>query len=295
MAKKTIIKNGSEVYKGQSELKRAFVELSKNKLAMLGLYIFVFELIIALISPLIMPYDYTAMDSTALRQAPSAAHWFGTDNLGRDILSRIMYGGRYSLTMGLIATCLSTFIGMAIGAIAGYAGGAVDNIIMRILDVIQSLPGMLLTIVISAVLGSGWFNTILALSVGGIPGAARMLRGNMLKQREAEYIEAARSINCSSRRIILNHLIPNSFSANIIGLTMGVGATITTAASLSFIGLGVQPPIPDWGAMLSGARQFIRQSPHMVIFPGLAIAVTVFALNILGDGVRDAFDPKLKK
>ncbi len=295
MAKKTIIKNGSEVYKGQSELKRAFVELSKNKLAMLGLYIFVFELIIALISPLIMPYDYTAMDPTALRQAPSAAHWFGTDNLGRDILSRVMYGGRYSLTMGLIATCLSTFIGMAIGAIAGYAGGAVDNIIMRILDVIQSLPGMLLTIVISAVLGSGWFNTILALSVGGIPGAARMLRGNMLKQREAEYIEAARSINCSSRRIILNHLIPNSFSANIIGLTMGVGATITTAASLSFIGLGVQPPIPDWGAMLSGARQFIRQSPHMVIFPGLAIAVTVFALNILGDGVRDAFDPKLKK
>ena len=295
MAKKTIIKNGSEVYKGQSELKRAFVELSKNKLAMLGLYIFVFELIIALISPLIMPYDYTAMDPTALRQAPSAAHWFGTDNLGRDILSRVMYGGRYSLTMGLIATCLSTFIGMAIGAIAGYAGGAVDNIIMRILDVIQSLPGMLLTIVISAVLGSGWFNTILALSVGGIPGAARMLRGNMLKQREAEYIEAARSINCSSRRIILNHLIPNSFSANIIGLTMGVGATITTAASLSFIGLGVQPPLPDWGAMLSGARQFIRQSPHMVIFPGLAIAVTVFALNILGDGVRDAFDPKLKK
>ena len=197
--------------------------------------------------------------------------------------------------MGIIATAISSVIGIVIGAVAGFAGGWTDNIIMRALDVIQSLPGMLLTIVMSAVLGSGYFNTILALSVGAIPGQARMLRANMLKQRKAEYIEAAYSINCSPARIIFTHLVPNSISANIVGMTMGVAHTIIQAASLSFIGLGVQPPTPDWGAMLSGARAFIRKSPHMVIFPGLAIAVTVLAVNMLGDGIRDALDPKLKK
>lgn len=286
---------GSErVYKGQSEFKRAMIQLSQNKTAMLGLTIFIIELLLALFAPLIMPYDYNFMDAKAMKQAPSAAHWFGTDNLGRDIFSRILYGGRYSLTMGVIATFISSCVGMSIGAVAGYVGGKVDNLIMRCLDVIQSLPGMLLAIVVSSVLGSGWFNTVLALSIGGIPGAARMLRANMLKQREAEYIEASRSINCSNVRIVVQHLIPNSMSANIVQMTMGVAMTITMAASLSFIGLGVQPPIPDWGAMLSGARQFIRQYPHMVVFPGLAIAVTVLSLNMLGDGIRDAMDPKLK-
>lgn len=288
------VKNENAAYKGQSEFKRAMLQLSRNKLAMLGVYILILEIVLCILAPKICRYDYMTMDPMALRQAPSAAHWFGTDELGRDILSRILYGGRYSISMGFLATIISTLIGMAIGAVAGYAGGTVDNLIMRFLDVIQSLPSMLLTIVISAVLGSGWFNTILALSVGGIPGAARMLRGNMLKQREAEYIEAAHSINCSNLRIVLLHLIPNCFSANIVGLTMGIGGTIVMASSLSFIGLGVQPPTPDWGAMLAGARQYIRMYPHMVIFPGLAIALTVLATNILGDGVRDAFDPKLK-
>ena len=282
-------------HKGQSEFSRFVYQLSKNKMAMIGLVILLIEVLIAIFATQIAPYGYQEIDPTALRQAPSAKHWFGTDEIGRDIFSRVVVGTRYSLSMGIIATAISSVIGIVIGAVAGFAGGWTDNIIMRALDVIQSLPGMLLTIVMSAVLGSGYFNTILALSVGAIPGQARMLRANMLKQRKAEYIEAAYSINCSPARIIFTHFVPNSISANIVGMTMGVAHTIIQAASLSFIGLGVQPPTPDWGAMLSGARAFIRKSPHMVIFPGLAIAVTVLAVNMLGDGIRDALDPKLKK
>ena len=278
-----------------AEFKRIMKQMKKNKMAMLGLIIFLIELILLVLAPVIIPYDYTAMDIMAIQQGPSAQHWFGTDELGRDIFSRILYGGRYSVTMGLISVAISTTVGMSIGAIAGYFGGQVDNVIMRVLDVIQSLPAMLLTIVISAALGSGYFNTILALSVNGLPASARMLRAQMMKVRDSEYIEAAVSINCSRFRIITSHLITKSLSANIVQATMAVANMIVMAASLSFIGLGVQPPTPEWGAMLSGARQFIRQCPHMVIAPGLAIAITILALNLLGDGLRDALDPKLKR
>ena len=281
--------------KKQSELRRVLHQMRKNKLAMLGLIIFLAELLLVALAPLISPYDYAAMDIMAIQQGPSSAHLLGTDELGRDILSRILYGGRYSITMGLLSVLISTSVGMTIRAIAGYFGGWVDNIIMRLLDIIQSLPAMLLTIVISAALGSGYFNTILALSVNGLPAAARMLRANMMKERDNEYIEAAVSINCSKFRIITSHLVPNSLSANIVQATMGVANMIVMAASLSFIGLGVQPPTPEWGAMLSGARQFIRQCPHMVIAPGMAIAITILALNLMGDGLRDALDPKLKQ
>ena len=281
--------------KKQSELRRVLHQMRKNKLAMLGLIIFLAELLLVALAPLISPYDYAAMDIMAIQQGPSSAHLLGTDELGRDILSRILYGGRYSITMGLLSVLISTSVGMTIGAIAGYFGGWVDNIIMRLLDIIPSLPAMLLTIVISAALGSGYFNTILALSVNGLPAAARMLRANMMKERDNEYIEAAVSINCSKFRIITSHLVPNSLSANIVQATMGVANMIVMAASLSFIGLGVQPPTPEWGAMLSGARQFIRQCPHMVIAPGMAIAITILALNLMGDGLRDALDPKLKQ
>ena len=275
-----------------AEFKRIVKQMKKNKMAMLGLIIFLIELILLVLAPVIIPYDYTAMDIMAIQQGPSAQHWFGTDELGRDIFSRILYGGRYSVTMGLISVAISTTVGMSIGAIAGYFGGQVDNVIMRVLDVIQSLPAMLLTIVISAALGSGYFNTILALSVNGLPASARMLRAQMMKVRDSEYIEAAVSINCSRFRIITSHLIPNSLSANIVQATMAVANMIVMAASLSFIGLGVQPPTPEWGAMLSGARQFIRQCPHMVIAPGMAIAITILALNLLGDGLRDYLDPR---
>lgn len=281
--------------KKQSEFARVLKQLRKNKTAMLGLIIFIIELILILLAPAIIPYDYAAMDMTAIQQKPSLQHLFGTDELGRDIFSRVLYGGRYSITMGLFSVLISTVAGMTIGAIAGYFGGQVDNIIMRVLDVIQSLPAMLLTIVISAVLGPGYVNTIIALSVNGMPAQARMLRAQMMRVRENEFVEAAQAINCSKFRIITSHLIPNSFSPNIVQASMGAANMIVMASSLSFIGLGVQPPTPEWGAMLSGARQFIRQSPHMVIFPGMAIAITILALNLMGDGLRDALDPKLKQ
>lgn len=280
--------------KKNSELVRIAKQLSKNKLAMLGLFIFLAECILAILAPWIAPYSYSEMDFMVVFATPSAEHWFGCDDMGRDIFSRILYGARYSLSIGVMAVAFSAFFGVIIGSIAGYYGGTTDNLIMRFLDIVQAIPGMLLMIVLSAVLGPGFIQTVIAMSVGSIPGFARMLRAQMLKERGNEYIEAAQSINCSKPRIIFNHLLPNCMSPLIVQATMGIAQTITTASGLSFIGLGVQPPIPEWGAMLSAARSFMRQAPHLVVFPGLAIAVTVLSLNLLGDGLRDALDPKLK-
>lgn len=290
----SVSKTALKKRKKQSEFVRVMKQLSKNKIAMLGLIILVIECLLAILAPYIAPYHYAAMDLTSPFATPSLQHLFGCDDMGRDIFSRILYGARYSISIGIIAVIISATIGMVIGAIAGFFGGAIDNILMRILDVMQAIPGMLLMIVISAVLGPGFFNTIIALSVSSISGMARMLRAQMMKERDNEYVEAAVSINCGKGKIIFSHLLPNCISPLIVQATMGVAQTITMAAGLSFIGLGVQPPLPEWGAMLSSARQFIRQSPHLVIFPGLAIAVTVLALNLLGDGLRDALDPKLK-
>ena len=280
---------------GKSEFLIVLKQLSYNKMAILGAVILIAELVLVLLAPVISPYNYETMDVNSIAQTSSAAHWFGTDDLGRDILSRILYAGRYSITMGIFSVVISTIIGIIIGAIAGYFGGWVDNAIMRFLDIIQSLPGLLLSIVLSAVLGAGYLNTILALSVNGIPGQARLLKAQMLKVRGSEYIEAAQSINCSRFRIIVRHMIPNSISPLIVQSTMGVANMIIMAASLSFIGLGVQPPTPEWGAMLSYSREFIRSFPHMAVFPGLAIAITVLSLNLMGDGLRDALDPKLRR
>lgn len=277
-----------------SEFLRVLRQLSKNKAAMVGLVIFVIEVIVAILAPLIAPYDYSMMDMMNCFATPSLAHPFGCDDMGRDIFSRVLIGARYSISSGVLAVGFALVIGMAIGAVAGFFGGWVDNLVMRLLDVIQAIPGMVMMIVISAVLGPGFVNTIIAMAFGSIPGMARMLRAQMLKVRENEYIEAAVSINCSKMRIVMSHLLPNCMSPMIVQATMGVAQTITLCAGLSFIGLGVQPPTPEWGAMLAAARQFIRQAPHLVIFPGVAIAITVLALNLMGDGLRDALDPKLK-
>lgn len=280
--------------KKNSELLRVLRQLSKNKAAMIGLVIFVIEVVVAILAPLIAPYDYTMMDMTNCFATPSLLHPFGCDDMGRDIFSRVLIGARYSISSGVLAIGIAMIIGMAIGAVAGFFGGWVDNLVMRLLDVIQAIPSMVMMIVISAVLGPGFVNTIIAMAFGSIPGMARMLRAQMLKVRENEYIEAAVSINCSKMRIVMSHLLPNCMSPMIVQATMGVAQTITLCAGLSFIGLGVQPPTPEWGAMLAAARQFIRQAPHLVIFPGVAIAITVLALNLMGDGLRDALDPKLK-
>lgn len=280
--------------KKNSEFLRVMRQMAKNKAAVLGMIIFVIEVVLAILAPIIAPYDYTQMDMLNCFATPSLAHPFGCDDMGRDIFSRVLIGARYSISSGVLAVAIALIIGMAIGAVAGFFGGWVDNIVMRLLDIIQAIPGMVMMIVISAVLGPGFVNTIIAMAFGSIPGMARMLRAQMLKVRENEYIEAATSINCSRMRIVMSHLLPNCLSPMIVQATMGVAQTITLCAGLSFIGLGVQPPTPEWGAMLAAARQFMRQAPHLVIFPGVAIAITVLALNLMGDGLRDALDPKLK-
>lgn len=280
--------------KKQGMIRQVLSRLMKNKTAMFALIVIVFLVIIAFIAPWIVPYDYAAVNITDRYMAPCAQHLFGTDNMGRDLFSRVVYGTRYSLSIGFSATLLGTLLGMVLGAIAGYFGKSTDNIIMRGLDILQAIPGMLLMIVLAAVLGTGFTVTIIALSIGTAAGNARLFRASILNIRSMEYIEAAQSINCSTIKTIIRHIVPNALSPMIVSFTMGMAGNIVVAATLSFIGLGVQAPLPEWGALLSAARTDMRLYPYLVIFPGLAIMITVFALNMLGDGLRDALDPKLK-
>lgn len=274
---------------------QVLARLSKNHAAVIGLVILSLLIICAVFAPWIAPYDYTLLDFSNMLATPSKAHIFGCDELGRDIFSRLLFGARYSLVIGLGSVALSVVFGVVIGSIAGFFGGAVDNIIMRLLDIFSSIPGLLMQIAIASVLGTGFDKTILAISVSTMPMYVRILRASIMGVRDREYVEAASSIGCTKERIIVRHVLPNSLSALIVTATMGVASAILMAAGLSYIGLGVQPPTPEWGAMLSGARSYLRDYPHMVIFPGLVIAITVLSLNMLGDGLRDALDPKLKR
>ena len=288
------MENKAPKEKKQSQFRETVARLKKNKAAMVGLAITIIMVLLAIFAPLIAPYDYAEADFSATFQGPSKEHWCGTDDLGRDIFSRLLYGGRYSLRIGIIAVAGATVGGTILGAISGYFGGKLENLIMRLLDVIQAIPGMVFSIAVSAVLGPGFGNCILALTIGMIPSFARMMRASILNVRKMEYLEAATSINCSNFRIITKHVLPNAFSPLIVQATMSVPAAILIAASLSYIGLGVQPPTPEWGAMLSAGRNFIRDYPHLVIFPGVTIMIAVLALNLFGDGLRDAMDPKLR-
>ena len=267
----------------------------KSPTAKLGLVLFLIVAIACILVPVIAPYGENDIDTKAMFQAPSAAHIMGTDSLGRDIFSRLLYGGRYSLLLGFTASICQSICAMIIGCIAGYFAGRTENIIMRIMDVWSALPGTLLCILISASLGPGFANTVLALTVGSIPGGVRMMRGQILSERTKEYLEAAESINCSKASIMFRHLLPNVVSPMIISFTMGIGQTITSAAGLSYIGLGIQPPSPEWGAMLADARTHILSYPYLITYPGLFIAITILATNLIGDGLRDALDPRMRK
>jgi len=281
--------------KKQSQLAVVLRRVSKNPSAVIGLVVVILLVLMAVFAPLIAPYPYDQQNLLNTRKAPSAEHIMGTDELGRDIFSRIIHGSRYSLSIGFLAVLFSNIIGMTLGALAGYYGGLVDDIIMRLIDIIQSIPGILLAIAISVVLGPGFFNTLLALGFGAITMACRLMRASVLGIRNQEFLEAAISNNASTFRIITKHVIPNSFAPVLVGATMSIGNVIMSAAMLSFIGLGIQPPTPEWGAMISGGRALIRSCPWMVTFPGIFIMFTVLAFNMLGDGLRDALDPKLKK
>ena len=268
--------------------------LVKSWSAKLGLYLFIAIVLICFVGPFFCRYGKNDIDITAIRATPSREHLLGCDAMGRDLLVRLLYGGQYSIVLGLVAALFGNFVGLAIGLVAGYFGGKTESVIMRVMDVWSALPGMMLCILVSAVLGSNFFSTVVALTVGGVPGGTRMERGQVLAERSKEYIEAAESINCSKLSIMFKHLLPNTIQPTIVMTTMSIGGTIGMAASLSYIGLGIQPPTPEWGAMLAEGKDYIRNFPHLITVPGVAIALTVLALNRLGDGLRDALDPKLR-
>lgn len=268
--------------------------ISKNPGAMIGLFVVVALLVLSFLSPYVCRWDYAEINIRSQFSTPSAEHLLGCDEIGRDILSRVLYGAKYTMSIGILATAVSFTLGVIIGAIAGYFGGVVDSFIMRFLDVFQSFPDILLAIALSTAFGQGFDKIILALGITRIPMYARMMRANILTVRSSEYIEAATSINCSTPRVIARHVIPNAISPLIIQVTMGIANAGLQASSLSFLGFGVQAPTPEWGAMLATARNYIRDYPHMIIIPGIFIMVTVLSFNLIGDAVRDALDPKLR-
>ncbi len=294
MSNAAVINKPLKKRKKESMTKQVLKRLLKNPTAMIGLVVIALILIVSLLAPVIAPYNPNALDYAALNATPNAAHWLGCDNLGRDILSRLMYGAKYSLALGFIAAMIGLILGVFFGCIVGYAGGAVDNVAMRICDIWSAIPSTLLAILVSTALGSGFFNTIAAMTVGSIPGSVRNTRAMVLKERQQEYLEAAKAMNCSKMKIMFKHMMPNIIAFKIVGTAGNIGNTIMQASNLSFIGLGIGSNIPEWGAMCSAARAHMMQYPHMIIFPGLMILIVVLCFNLLGDGLRDAMDPKLK-
>ncbi len=281
--------------KSEAGLLDIWRRLRKNPLAMFGLFIVALLVFFAISADVIAPYKYYEQNLMASFQPPSKEHLFGTDEFGRDILSRIIHGSRISLQVGLIAVGISVVLGGFFGAVAGYYGGRIDNIIMRGMDILLSIPSILLAIAIAASLGPGLYNMMVAVGISTTPQYARIIRGSVLSLRGQEFVEAAKAVGSSDTRIIMKHILPNCLAPIIVQSTLGVASAILTAAGLSFIGLGIQPPTPEWGAMLSGGREYIRDYAYMTIFPGLAIMITILALNFLGDGMRDVLDPKLKR
>ena len=268
--------------------------LLRQKTAIFGLIIVCLLLLTALLAPILAPYDPVASDLPSRLQAPSAAHFLGTDELGRDILSRIFYGSRISIQIGILAVGISLIFGTFLGAISGYYGGKLDMAIMRVIDIVMAFPYILLAIAITAMLGPGLNNAMIAIGVVGIPIYARVVRGAVLSVKEMEYIESAKVSGCSSLRIIAKHVLPNCLAPLIVQATLGIGTAILDAAGLSFLGLGAQPPKPEWGIMLNKGKDVMHIAPWVIMFPGIAILFTVLGFNLLGDGLRDTLDPKLR-
>lgn len=258
-----------------------------------GLALILVIILIGVLTPVVDPYD-PRLDSNLVeaRKPPSLQHPFGTDRLGRDVFRRIMHGTRVSLVIGFVVVFVSGGVGTILGLLAGYMGGWTDTIVMRLMDVLLAFPAILLAIAIVAVRGPGLTNTILAVAIVGIPGYARVVRSMVLSLRERDYVDAARMVGVSSSRIMFGHILPNSLTPIIVQMTLGIGGAILFSAALGFLGLGVQPPIPEWGTMISDGLPFLNQAPYLVFFPGMAIMITVLAFNLFGDGLNDALDPQ---
>ncbi len=269
-------------------------DLTSNTPALIAVIMLALLLFTAVVGPFLMPYDPRVMDLDSLKQPPSTAHVFGTDSKGRDILSRVVYGARISLSVGLVASALSLCIGVFFGLIAGYFGGTVDAFFSQVFDVFLAFPSLLLAIGISAVMPAGLTSAMLAITLVGWAGFARLVRGITLTLREQPYVEASRSLGATPARILYKHILPNALPLILVAGSLRVGGFILLEAALSFLGLGVQPPTPTWGSMISLNRAYITSAPWMVIFPGLAISITVISFNILGDFLRDTLDPRMQ-
>jgi peptide/nickel transport system permease protein len=273
-------------------LREIWRQFSKQRLGVVGGGILALLLLVALTAPLLAPQDPLEQNLYDRLQPPSASHWFGTDDFGRDIFSRVVYGSRISLRIGLLVVSLALTGGTLLGLVAGYRGGGVDMLIMRLMDLMLAFPSILLAIAIVAVTGPGIDNAIIAVSIVLVPQFARLVRSSVLAVREATYVEAARALGASETRLLIYSILPNCMAPLIVQSTLGLGTAILDAAGLSFLGLGAQPPVPEWGAMLSGGRELLLKAPWVMTFPGLAIFSVVLGLNLFGDGLRDALDPK---
>ncbi len=281
--------------KKNSQVKEIWRRFRKSKTAMLGLVLLVLILLIAIFADVIVPYEEAIRQAPAERlQSPNAEHWFGTDEIGRDLFARIVHGSRYSLLIGISTSILALVIGGLLGAIAGYYGKAVDNIIMRLTDVVMTVPPILLSLAVVAALGANLRNLLIAITISCVPSMVRMVRSVVLTVIDNDYIEAARSYGGSDLRIILKYVIPNALGPIIVTVTMNVSSMILSASGLSFLGMGVQPPAPEWGALLSDARQYMFNAPYLLYIPGIFIILAALCFNLAGDGLRDALDPKLK-
>jgi oligopeptide transport system permease protein len=273
----------------------AWRRLKQNKIAMVALVMLCIIILMCLFGPYLTKYKFSDQDMSLIDKGPSAEHWFGTDNLGRDLFARVWIGGRVSIAIGIIGTLIEILVGCIYGGVAGYFGGLVDDVMMRIVEIIVSIPYMIVVILASIVLGKGMGALIIALCITGWTGIARIIRGQVMQLKESEYVLAARALGASSNRVILKHLIPNTIGEIIVYISFDIPAFIFAEAFLSFIGLGIQPPDTSWGAMASLGQQKFQFYPHELMVPSLAICLTMLSFNLLGDGLRDALDPRLRQ
>ena len=286
---------GNRDFKKQGKIKEIWRRLRKSRTAMIGLVILILFILAAVFAEQIIPYKAAIRQNIRERmQGPSASHWFGTDGYGRDVFARVLHGSRRSLSIGVVATALSLGVGLVLGAAVGYIGGSFDNVVMRLMDILSAIPATLMALAIVAALGSTMTNLIIAIAIARIPAFVRIIRAAILGVVDLEYIEASRAGGAGDFRIILTHILPNIAGTLIVQTTMTTAQLIMRSASLSFLGLGIQAPEPEWGSLLAEAREFLRPAPYLMVFPGLAIVFSTLSLNLLGDGLRDALDPRLK-
>lgn len=298
MSKTAAIDHKALRAEARASQKRAFREgvyrFSQNKATVVSLIVIVILLLLAIFAPVLTPYRYDAVDPIHANLGPCLEHPFGTDDVGRDLLSRVLYGARYSIAIAFAAQGVGMVLGVLLGAIAGFFEGLISDFIMRFCDIFQAIPATLLAIVVSQALGSGFFSTTMALAVTTVPSICRVVRSLVMQIRGQEYIEASRAVDCGNTRLITQHILPNVFPQVIISFTGGLSGKMLESAALSYLGLGIQPPIPEWGALLTYGKKYLRYYPHMVIAPGIFIMIAALAFNLVGDGLRDALDPKLR-